>query len=326
MTKSVDFTKFFDPAIPRQDFQGTAISETPDEAKARKHWSSRSGWLELVCYGMADRRKIDADLAAIQPGAPYPPPKPPSSWDKDSTLTKIATTIWEIFCGVGPLPVQRLAVDLDARLAWLDRDMGMFSGAFAWSTFDALLRSRIPGRTSTDPVTFTEHHETFGVGLSLTGSNLFTGKTVYFSVETTPDLPVATAVRASMSLPGIFKPVRIRSQDDAIDGLYVDGGVWNNTPADAFDENLAQPTTLVLRLGIDDISAVSTFGEYLGRYLALTAAGSGETQFDRQRAFQAIMLDTTGLDTIDFTPPEKVRKAAADRAYAATREYFGSER
>lgn len=325
MTKEVEFAKFFDPASPRQDFQGNPIMETPAEAKGRAEWKRKLKWaIRPMLAAMADMPKVIDDAAHAEPG--YVEKKGRKPWDDDSTLTKVATAGFEVVEGIGPLPVTVMAKDLDARLAWLDRDMGIFSGAFAWSTFDQLLRKQCRGAdaSSGGPVTFSEHHDAFRVALSLTGSNLYTGKTVYFNVKTTPDLPVATAVRASMSLPIIFKPVFIASQDPEINGLYIDGGVWNNTPADAFDTDQSQPSTLVLRLGVDSITEVKGFGGFVGRYLELTAGGSGETQFARSRAFQAIELDTTGLDTVDFTPPEKARKEAVDRAYVKTLDYFRS--
>lgn len=324
MTTEVDFSKFFDPASPRQDFQGRPIVETPEEQRTRESDAWKIKTVRVPLFVVADKPKVIGDAAALE----NPPPgkaaaKSPPWGPADGALTKGATIAFEILEGIGPLPVTVMAKDLDARLAWLDRDMGIFSGAFAWSAFDQLLRSRFSNRSSSaGPVTFTEHHYEFGVTLSLTGSNLYTGKTVYFNAFTTPDLPVATAVRASMSLPMIFKPVLIESDDPEIDGLYVDGGVWNNTPVDAFDDDRSQPTTLVLRLDIDAVRSFDGFGAFVGRYLGLTAGGSGESQYTQRRAFQAIELDTTGLDTVDFTPPKAARDAAAKRAYARTLDYF----
>lgn len=303
------FARFFDPASPRQDWKGKEIDETPAEKDLVPKVKTKLNLARLALFAIADR------MACLRLA---PPP------DDDDTLTAVATVLWEIIEGVGPLPVAILAKDLEQRLAWLERDMGIFSGAYAYTTLRQMILSRYTGQSpGSGPITFEAFRQHFGVDLVVTGSNLWTGKTVWFQKSRTPEVEVAAAVRASMSLPVIFKPVRIESDEKAIDGLYVDGGVWNNTPADAFDTDRSKITTLVLRLDIDRIDPVSAFSKFAGRYLSLTALGSGETQFDVERAFQAIELDTTGLDTVDFTPPPQARDNAINAAYLKTYEYFG---
>lgn len=52
-----------------------------------------------------------------------------------------------------------------------------------------------------------------------------------FSTEDTPDICIARAVRASMSIPFVFEPVVIN------DDRYVDGGVGANFPIDIYGED-----------------------------------------------------------------------------------------
>jgi NTE family protein len=309
-----NFASFFDPASPRQDWSGKPINETQDESGSRQSLAKWLPRLALLSYVLAD--KVAATTLT-------PPPA------SDSGLETFFTVLFELIEGASadaPLPVAVMAKDLNARLAWLDRDCGIFSGAYAYNAFDQLLRSRYYGTAGgTDPVTFNQHASRYGVALAITGSNLTTGKTVWFrSGGTTGEIPVAAAVRASMSLPFLFKPVSIDSPDTSVKGVYVDGGVWNNTPVAAFDTNLDQPTTLVLRLDIDTTSPIDVFKSFASRYLGLTAGGSGETQFGVDRAFQAIELDTTGLATVNFTPSQDAQTAAVTAAYKATVAYFQS--
>jgi NTE family protein len=49
------------------------------------------------------------------------------------------------------------------------------------------------------------------------------------------DQMVADAVRASMSIPFFFKPVRITNLGDGRDSVLVDGGMLSNFPVDTFD-------------------------------------------------------------------------------------------
>ena len=222
-------------------------------------------------------------------------------------------------------PMPMLSEHFPAYLSYLWRDMGFFSGDYAYTTFFDLLRKRVSsvGKRSGGAVTFAEHKAVFGVDLVVLGSNLTTGKTVAFGPTTTPDFDVALAVRVSMSLPFIFKPVRVSGVNKDVDGLYVDGGVWNNTPADAFPLPVGgRADTLVLRLEDDQPGDVHNLGEFIGRYLKLTAGGSGESQFGVSRDWQAVVLDTNGLSTTNFTPPPAIADAAVRHAHWRTEQYF----
>jgi NTE family protein len=66
--------------------------------------------------------------------------------------------------------------------------------------------------------------------LFICGTNLSTGLSEVFSFERTPKLPVADALRISMSIPLYFKAFKFNSD------CYVDGGVLNNFPVKLFDQ------------------------------------------------------------------------------------------
>lgn len=79
--------------------------------------------------------------------------------------------------------------------------------------------------------------------LIVTGTNLQTEKTDIFSAATTPDLPIADAVRISSSIPGFFEAVYINKKTGQVEHdmtaekakdpnyvPYVDGGLLDNFP------------------------------------------------------------------------------------------------
>ena len=79
------------------------------------------------------------------------------------------------------------------------------------------------------PRTFLDFAKQAGVDLVICATRLDTGQPVLFSVDKTPHVDVLEAVRASMALPVVIRPV-------AIDGVYyVDGAVCGQTiPRAAF--------------------------------------------------------------------------------------------
>lgn len=232
-------------------------------------------------------------------------------------------------------PFKVLSENWKEYVTFLGRDMGLFDGGAARQQFDALIRERMasvlpPGARN---ITFAEHQRFFQKKLLVTGSNLATGRTELFSADATPDFPVADAIRISMSLPFIYKPYVITRSRPGWPpcGTYVDGGLWNNLPFREFDgqggaslggATEVRPQTLALRLAIDPVTPVRNFGDLLKRTATFGLFGTGESQVLTKYVNQTILLDTEGLDLVNFSPPKDKRDRAVKRAKRSTWRYF----
>lgn len=89
------------------------------------------------------------------------------------------------------------------------------------------------------------------IPLTIIATNLSNGEEFVFSHETTPDIPVSKAIRASISIPGIFCPIRIG------DNLLIDGVVINSLPI----HHLKRDDSL--KLGIKLIHTGSEYGSHV---------------------------------------------------------------
>ncbi|MCY1082648.1 patatin-like phospholipase family protein [Archangium lansingense] len=142
--------------------------------------------------------------------------------------------------GAGPEQIQALAKDprLSNLYDWdLDmKDGGLLNGEQAFELFDQELR-RMTG-IHDRPVTFADlkvplqllaakaYDSAAGAdGMTSTKDRIFV-----FSQETTPDTPVALAVRASMAIPGVFEPVQMVDPATGRRVHLVDGGALDNLP------------------------------------------------------------------------------------------------
>lgn len=107
-------------------------------------------------------------------------------------------------------------------------------------------------------ITLGQVHDKYGGRLVITGTSLNTREPVYFDHVTHPDMPLVTAVRISMSIPGLFIPVEYRGD------VYVDGGVLDNYPANVFGERTLGLTLHTKSRGeYPPVSGFSSFVESL---------------------------------------------------------------
>lgn len=199
-------------------------------------------------------------------------------------------------------------------------------------------------------INFEQHHQIFGGTLVVTGSNLETGKTELFSWRTTPKFPVADAVRISMSIPIAYKPLvlkdpKVLAQVAPIDtvagrqpygpaykrwveGVWVDGGVFNNTPVGVFDQLAgSQEHTVALRLRFDTHTPINNFVDFYAAYPLGMAAGTGESQISGtlspliDRTIELpVTPDEMGLFT--FSPSPDVYEKVNKRSYTTVMEWF----
>lgn len=233
---------------------------------------------------------------------------------------------------------------LPQALGYLYSDMGLFHGKKARDVFDeAIANAMGQSRANT---TFQEHFKRFGKKLVITGSNLTIGRTILFSCDETPNFPVADAVRISMSLPFIFKPYVIEEKKEGYPpcGLYVDGGVFNNSPLHAFDDeiwdqleeaqrnsfSLPLSKAIGLRLEFESpyklpvrYSPLNFYYPFLWTIFLNGIFGTGESQVLKREANRYIHLDSESLSLLGFDPPndDKVFK----RSRRAVYRYFGLE-
>lgn len=109
--------------------------------------------------------------------------------------------------------------------------------------------------------------------LKIVSANLTTGKMELFSPERTPNVPVADAVAASISLPIIFEPLIID------ENLHMDGGIVSNLPAWSFDEERElDPDAITLAIEIQTATERRILNRlnWLGAFIRTGLFGSSE--------------------------------------------------
>lgn len=133
----------------------------------------------------------------------------------------------------------------------------------------------------TSGITFKELYEMNPIKLHIPTCDIVTNKTIYMSVDTTPDMKVAHAVRRSIAVPVIMTPVSRR---------YVDGSIKEFSPFGPF---LGKTDVLEIRYKCDSVDTPQkplTFFQYL--YTVVCTFISNRVEF----------LDFPRIDV--FTGPE----------------------
>lgn len=149
------------------------------------------------------------------------------------------------------------------------KDFGIYEGEVFLEWLRELIASSQVGQGKAD-LTFGELIDRQGMELKVYATDLYTRSLKVFSPAHTPGVPIAEAVRASMSIPIYFDAWRF-SDNNPDDHFYVDGGVLYNFPIGAFDDlESGQANTETLGFQLENLSGVGAYIPFehgdLGKY------------------------------------------------------------
>lgn len=108
-------------------------------------------------------------------------------------------------------------------------------GLSSGTNFSEWLAEKFEGKGFDRDITFRELYMKTNIELCLLVTDLNSMHEIYCHVKTTPAMPVRTAVRMTMSIPGMFQPVEYQRSEGGNKNYYVDGGVLCNYPIHCFD-------------------------------------------------------------------------------------------
>ncbi len=168
--------------------------------------------------------------------------------------------------------------------------------------------------------------------LHVFSSDIYMHDVKEFSFETTPDVVVAEAVRASMSIPLYFNAWKF-SNNNPDDHLYVDGGMLYNYPITAFDVG-GKPNMETLGLRLEDTQKARTSADFgyghWGKYVKNTFETLLRSQnIDFHNApdqiIRSVIIDDFGISATDFDIDDATKDKLIASGKEATLNYLNKK-
>jgi hypothetical protein len=181
----------------------------------------------------------------------------------------------------------------------------------------ALSSSKVFRESGISNVKFKDLEAAGGLPLKIVSTNLTTKGIQVFSARSTPNVPIADAVCASICLPYIFKPYRVEVREKEV-CEFVDGGLLSNLPLWVFDEERARdPESWTI--GFSIVAAKSGKNHWLHSILDAVVAGPPEIHARGISNLMVVPLQTS-IGMLDFGAPRKVFEEAIESAAGAANE------
>lgn len=179
-------------------------------------------------------------------------------------------------------------------------------GLYAGNALLAWIRQGVSARGLSADATFAQLAKAGGRDLRVFATDLTARDVREFSLQATPDVAVAHAVRASMSIPLMFAAWRF---PDGVpdDHVYIDGGVVMNYPIAAFDDAFPAAATLGFRLRPPAGEAPPSLagwdhpvGYAEALYGCIVAAQSIDVLHAPTDRARTVAIDDCGFSAVDF--------------------------
>ena len=159
--------------------------------------------------------------------------------------------------------------------------------------------------TGKPDATFQELYEMYPIKLHISAYCVESMKTVYFSVESTPNMSVLDAVCASIAIPFLFSSVKLK------DGWnYIDGGATEVTPGSPF---LGRNSVLAVKLAWNRLPEVKDLKTYALSILYSTM------KLRHVYDFPILDLDNSDSDVYDFNASNDAKLKMFLKGYEQTR-------
>lgn len=203
-------------------------------------------------------------------------------------------------------------------------------GWFKGNAFHAWMSEQVKSKLDSPTATFADLQARHPFDLRIVATDLSLRSPAIFSKDTTPQTPIADAVRCSMSIPLFFEAVKVQ------DNVYVDGGAVWNYPIEMFDDapdgapsatgvNMA---TLGFRLGpAADAPPTALKIDDIGDYAKALFEALMDIQDNFFRRFSAdgertVHINNLGLVATDFSITTDKKQALIVEGAKGTTDYL----
>jgi NTE family protein len=201
-------------------------------------------------------------------------------------------------------------------------------GLYEGDAFLAWMQQRITGKGLAATATFTDFKNAGMMDLHVFSTDLNQGTVREFSFATSPNVVVAEAVRASMSIPLFFRAWQF-SNNNPDNHIYVDGGMVLNFPIRTFDSGTTpNPQTLGFFLTNLTPQPPNTLGyDHLEQYVKITfdtILNAQNINFfnDPADIARTMQIDNLGMSATDFGLTEQQQTALFNSGVAAATKFL----
>ena len=233
-----------------------------------------------------------------------------------------------LFClGYSPNEIKLIAHEIDFKKFgshWNPLRIISQYGIYRGDNFLKWIKEKIKAKTGDENFTFRDLHEKGLAEIKLFATDLNEVSVQEFSYKQTPDVKLAEALRASMSVPLFFNAWKF-PDGNPTSHIYVDGGVLYVYPITCFEEDLSNTLGFFLVNNEKEVTAFryGQLSKYMIQlYKAMDIAQTVDFEKDDLLKSVTVQIPNLGISSTDLKISKSQKNQLIDLGYKSTIAYL----
>lgn len=186
-------------------------------------------------------------------------------------------------------------------------------GCDSGDTIKTALDDLVYAKTNMRHLSFRDHWMMTGTELHVNSSCLEDNVPIYYSHKTSPDVSVTAAVRESISIPFLFRPIVKDNKH------YVDGGLHDSLPACVFSP---EQTLCFYLVNDSQVTQKNPFLKYCLNLFRVFYFNSEKNKVSHvTNAYKTVRIET-GINGFNFKMTDKQKQETMERGFLSVMKFY----
>ena len=193
------------------------------------------------------------------------------------------------------------------------KDYGVDDG----KNFERIINIILNIKVKNENITFKELYELTNKRLIITATCVNTMDIEYFDYETTPDISIKKVLLMSISIPLIFKPVKIDNK------YYVDGGLISHYPIDYFKDEKDETLGVLVTSSLNKFMEINNIKDYIYNIMSCSFINLIKNCYNNYKE-NTVLVENNTVNFLDFNIEYNTKISLIEEGYKETLKFLST--
>lgn len=191
------------------------------------------------------------------------------------------------------------------------KDFGVDDG----KNFERIINIILNIKVKNENITFKELYELTHKKLIITATCVNTMDIEYFDHETTPDISLKKVLLMSISIPLIFKPIKIDNK------YYVDGGLISHYPIDYFKDKKDETIGILVTSSLNKFKEINNIKDYIYNIMSCSFINLIKNCYNNYKE-NTVLVENNSVNFLDFNIEYNTKISLIEEGYKETIKFL----
>ena len=193
------------------------------------------------------------------------------------------------------------------------KDYGVDDG----KNFERIINIILNIKVKNENITFKELYELTNKRLIITATCVNTMDIEYFDYQTTPDISIKKVLLMSISIPLIFKPIKLDNK------YYVDGGLISHYPIDFFKDEKDETLGVLVTSSLNKFMEINSIQDYIYNIMSCSFINLIKNCYNNYKE-NTVLVENNTVNFLDFNIEYNTKISLIEEGYNETIKFLST--